>query len=292
MSNTNRARRLCVLPLLFLFFAATTQADTLSRIRESGEFRLGHRQSSMPFSYVAQNGVPVGYTVDICHKIYERVKADLKLPGLKLKYVLVQPADRIQAVKENRVDVECGSTTHTAARDADVDFSYSIFFAGIRFLARKSANLREWQDLRGKSIAVTEKTTSETLLATMNKQRNLEMKLVLVKDHAEGFRRMQQGETDALVNDDALLFGLINNSTTPKDFDFVGKHLSVEPYAIMSAKGDAVMTATIDASILALFKSDEIRQIYTKWFERGTYALPMSMYLRENLRVPGRFAIQ
>ncbi len=292
MSVFERALRLCAMLLFACFCAAASQADTLSRIRESREFRLGHRQSSVPFSYVANNGAPVGYTVDICQKVYERVKAELKLPDLKLKYVLVQPSDRIQAVKENRIDLECGSTTHTADRATQVDFSYSIFFAGIRFLARKSSNLRDWQDLRGKSIAVTEKTTSETLLTTMNQQRNLEMKVVLVKDHAEGFRRMQQRETDAVVNDDALLFGLINNSTAPNDFDFVGKHLSVEPYAIMSAKGDAAMTAAIDATIVGLFRSGEIRQIYAKWFERGTYALPMSSYMRENLKIPGRFAIQ
>lgn len=292
MSISKCAPRLCVMSLLACFFANATHADTMSRIRESGEFRLGHRQSSMPFSYVADNGAPVGYTVDICQKIFERVKADLKLPDLKLKYVLVQSSERMKAVKENRIDVECGSTTHTASRETEADFSYSIFFAGARFLARKSANLHDWQDLRGKTIAVTEKSTGEALLGTMNKQRNLAMKLVTVKDHADGFRRMQQGETDAVVNDDALLYGFINNSASPKDFDFVGKHLSVEPYGIMSAKGDTVMTALIDSSILALFKSGEIRQIYAKWFERGTYALPMSMYLRESLNTPSRFAIQ
>ena len=292
MIVSKNARHVYASFLLTCSFACVAHADTLSRIRDSGEFRLGHRDSSIPFSYVASNGVPSGYTVDICQKIFERAKAELKLPDLKLKYVLVPSADRIKAIKEHRIDVECGSTTHTAGREADADFSYSIFFAGSRFLARKSANLRDWESLRGKSVAVTEKSTGETLLGTMNRQRNLDMKLVQVKDHAEGFRRMRQGETDAFLCDDALLYGFINNSATPNDFAFVGKHLSVEPYGITSAKGDGAMSALIDSSIIALFKSGEIKQIYAKWFEGGTYALPMSMYLRENLNTPSRFAIQ
>ena len=267
-------------------------ADALSRIKESGEFRLGHRQSSMPFSFFGDNGVPSGYSVDICRKIYEHVKTELKMPDLKLQYVLVQSPDRIKAIQDRRIDVECGSTTHTYARAKEADFSYSVFFAGIRFLARKGSNLNEWKDLRGKNIAVTEKSTAESLLGTMNQQRGMEMKLVTVKDHAVGFRRMEQGEVDAVVNDDAILYGFINNSPTPNNFAFVGKHLSVEPYAIMSAKGDAAMSALIDSTIVGLFKSGEIRQIYSKWFEGGTYALPMSMYLRENLSTPSRFAIQ
>ncbi len=293
MSIFTRARVYRALALsLCSVAAACASADTLSRIRERGEFRLGHRQSSMPFSYIDATGAPVGYSLDICQKIFERVKTELKLPALKLKYVLVQPSDRIQAVKESRIDVECGSTTHTAARAKDVDFSYSIFFAGARFAAKKEANLREWQDLRGKTIAVTEKTTTETALGTMNKDRNMNLKLVLVKDHAEGFRRMQAGETDAVANDDAMLYGLINAASKPKDFDFVGKHISVEPYGIMYAKGDAPMNALVDATILSLFKSGEIRQIHAKWFERGGYTLPMSLYMRENVNIPGRFAIQ
>jgi glutamate/aspartate transport system substrate-binding protein len=292
MLNSKCVRRICMTLLIASLSIGAACADTLSRIRDSGEFRLGHRQSSMPFSYAAEGGTPVGYTVDVCHKIFERVKTELKRPDLKLKYVQLQSSDRIKALKEHRIDVECGSTTHTAARATEADFSYSIFFAGIRFLARKDANLRDWEALRGKSIAVTEKSTAETLLLAMNKERNLGMKLILGKDHAEGFRRMQQREADAFVCDDALLYGFINNSATPKDFDFVGKHLSVEPYGIMSAKGDAAMTALIDSSIVALFKSGEIRQIYARWFERGAYALPMSAYLRESINIPSRFAIQ
>ncbi len=270
---------------------AAVQADTLSRIRESGEFKLGHRTSSMPFSYAADNGAAQGYSVDICRKIFEKVKLELKRPDLKLKFVALQSADRIKAVKEHRVDVECGSTTHTAARALDVDFSYSIFFAGMRFLARKSANLHDWRDLRGKTIAVTEKSTAEIELGIMNSQRGMNMKLVTVPDHAEGFLRMQLGKVHAVVNDDAVLFGLLNTSTTPNDFAFVGKHLSVEPYGILSAKGDAPMSALVDSVVVDLLQSGEIRQLYAKWFEKGASPLPMSMYLRQSMNTPSRFGI-
>ena len=169
---------------LLVSSGAWSYADTLSTIKERGEFLLGHRESSSPFSYVNEKGDPVGYSVDICLKIFEAVKLELKSPSLKLTYVALKPADRIAAVKSGRVDVECGSTTNTVERQKDVAFSFTTFVAGARLLASKSANVKELVDLRGKTVVVTEKTTTEKVLDQINKERNLGFNVIKAKDHA------------------------------------------------------------------------------------------------------------
>ena len=272
--------------------AAWAHADTLSAIKARGEFLLGHRESSSPFSFVNEKGDPVGYSVDICLKIYEAVKTDLKNPLLKLKYVALKPADRIAAVKSGRVDVECGSTTNTVERQKDVAFSFTTFVAGARLLASKSANVKELTDLRGKTVVVTEKTTTEKVLNQVNKERNLDMKVITAKDHAEGFLKMETGGAAAVANDDALLFGLVTKAKEPSAFDFVGKYVSVEPYGIMYQKDDPAFTKLMDLTVSNLFSTGQIRAIYAKWFESGVFKLPMNQYMKENIKIPNRYGVQ
>ena len=272
--------------------AAWAHADTLSTIKARGEFLLGHRESSSPFSFVNDKGDPVGYSVDICLKIYEAVKTDLKNPLLKLKYVALKPADRIAAVKSGRVDVECGSTTNTVERQKDVAFSFTTFVAGARLLASKSANVKELTDLRGKTVVVTEKTTTEKVLNQVNKERNLDMKVITAKDHAEGFLKMETGGAAAVANDDALLFGLVTKAKEPGAFDFVGKYVSVEPYGIMYQKDDPAFTKVMDLTMSNLFSTGQIRAIYAKWFESGVFKLPMNQYMKENIKIPNRYGVQ
>ena len=271
---------------------AWTHADTLSDVRDRGEFLLGHRESSSPFSFVNEQGEPVGYSVDICLKIYEQIKKDLKRPDLKVKYVALKPADRITAVKAGRVDVECGSTTNTVDRQKDVAFSYTTFVAGARLLGKKSAGAKELTDLRGKSVVVTEKTTTEKVLKQVNAERNLDMQIVTAKDHAEGFSRMVSGEAQAVANDDALLFGLVTKSKDPSAYDFVGKYVSVEPYGIMYRKDDPAFTKLIDLAVAGLYSSGQIRGIYAKWFESGSFKLPMNQYMKENIKLPNKYGVQ
>ena len=192
------SRKLVLLALVAV--SAWSHADTLSEVRERGEFRLGHRESSSPFSYINDKGEAVGYSVDICLKVFDLVKSELKRSDLRLRLVALKPADRIAAVKDGRVDVECGSTTNTVTRQKDVAFSYTTFMAGARLLAKKSSNLKDLTDLRGKTIVVTEKTTTETVIKQLNTERNLGMKIVLAKDHAEGFAKMESGEAAAVAS--------------------------------------------------------------------------------------------
>ena len=272
--------------------SAWAHADTLSTIKARGEFLLGHRESSSPFSFLNDKGEPVGYSVDICLKIFEAVKAELKSPALKLKYVVLKPADRIAAVKSGRVDVECGSTTNTVERQKDVAFSFTTFVAGARLLASKSSNVKELSDLRGKTVIVTEKTTTEKVVGQVNKERNLDMTVITAKDHAEGFSKMESGAAIAVANDDALLFGLVTKAKNPASFDFVGKYVSVEPYGIMYPKDDPAFAKIMDVTVSNLFSSGQIRAIYAKWFESGVFKLPMNQYMKENIKIPNRYGVQ
>ncbi len=271
---------------------AWSHADTLSSIKERGEFLLGHRESSAPFSYVNEKGEPVGYSVDICLKIFEAVKLDLKNSALKLRYVALKPADRIAAVKTGRVDVECGSTTNTVERQKDVAFSFTTFVAGARLLASKSLGLKELGDLRGKTVVVTEKTTTEKVMGQVNRERNLDLKVIIAKDHAEGFLKMETGAAAAVANDDALLFGLVTKAKDPGAFDFVGKYVSVEPYGIMYRKDDPAFTKLMDVTVSNLFTTGQIRAIYGRWFESGVFKLPMNQYMKENIKIPNRYGVQ
>ena len=272
--------------------SAWAHADTLSSVRDSGVFRLGHRESSTPFSFVDEKGAPVGYSVDICLKIFEAVKVELKKPDLKLQFVSLKPADRIAAVKAGRVDVECGSTTNTAERQKEVAFSFTTYVAGARLLAKKSSGLKDLNDLRGKTVVVTEKTTTEKVMAQVIRERNLGATIITAKDHAEGFLKMELDAVAAVANDDALLFGLVSKSKDPAAFDFVGKYVSVEPYGIMMRKGDPAFAKLVDAAVSGLFSSGEVRAIYAKWFESGVFRLPMNQYMKENVKIPNRYGVQ
>ena len=272
--------------------SAWAHADTLSSIKERGEFLLGHRESSSPFSYVNEKGDPVGYSVDICLKIFDAVKAELKAPSLKLRYVALKPADRIAAVKSGRVDVECGSTTNTVERQKEVAFSFTTFVAGARLLASKASKVNELTDLRGKTVVVTEKTTTEKVVGQVSNERNLDLKVITAKDHAEGFMKMETGAAVAVANDDALLFGLVTKSKDPSAFDFVGKYVSVEPYGIMYRKDDPAFNKLMDITLANLFSSGQIRSIYGKWFESGVFKLPMNQYMKENIKIPNKYGVQ
>ncbi|MGL4233565.1 MAG: amino acid ABC transporter substrate-binding protein [Casimicrobium sp.] len=281
------------------FFAATTllvsasaYADTLDKIRKSGEFVLGHRESSSPFSFNSDNATGAGFSVDLCLKIFDQVKEELKLRDAKVKYVAVKPADRIAAVKDGRIDVECGSTTNTAVRQKDVAFSYTTFVAGARLLAKKSANFTDIEKMSGKTVVVTEKTTTEKIILQTIAERNLNLKVVTAKDHAEAWRKIDSGEVDAIVGDDALLLGLAARSKDPSAYTFVGKFLSIEPYGIMFRKDDPAFASVVDRAVNKMFASGDYQKIYAKWFESGAFKLPMNQYMKENVRLPNKFGVQ
>ena len=265
------------------------QSDTLKRVRDTATLTIGIREASVPFSYIDTQKQPQGYSVDLCLRIADAVKNDLKLPRLDVRFVPVSSANRIAMVKEGKVDLECGSTTNTRDRQKEVAFAYTTFVAGIKMLARKSSNITGIDDLRGKTVVVTKGTTSEKMLRQMNDDRVLKMTILETKDHDESFAAVADGRAAAFPMDDVLLYGLISKSSQPDDFAVVGKFLSVEPYAIMLRKDEPAFERLVDRTLNELFQSGEIRKIYARWFSTKELTVPMNQYMKEAFAVPNTY---
>jgi glutamate/aspartate transport system substrate-binding protein len=263
--------------------------DTLKRIRDTQTILLGVRESSVPFSFVDAQKQPQGYSVDLCLRIADAVKAELKLPRLDVKFVPVTSSNRIPYVVDGKIDLECGSTTNTRKRQQEVAFAYTTFVAGIKMLARKSSNIGGIDDLRGKTVVVTAGTTSETMLKAMNEDRVLKLTVITAKDHAESFKAVDDGTAVAFPMDDVLLYGLISKSGKPDEFAVVGKYLSVEPYGIMLRKNDPQFEKIVNRSLIDLFASGEIRRLYAKWFNTRELTVPLNQYLKEAFSAPNTY---
>ncbi|MEP7181701.1 MAG: amino acid ABC transporter substrate-binding protein [Betaproteobacteria bacterium] len=269
--------------------APVEKIDTLKRIRETGVIILGVRESSVPFSFLDAQKQPQGYSVDLCLRAADAIKAELRMPRLDVRFVPVSSANRIPALLENKVDLECGSTTNTRDRQKQVAFAYTSFVAGIKMLAKVSSGINGIEDLRGKAVVVTKGTTSEKMLNTINDERLLKLKIIVSPDHAESFRRVETGEAVAFPMDDVLLYGLISRSKKPDDFAVVGKYMSVEPYAIMMRKDEPQLERIVNRALNELFQSGEIRRIYAKWFATKDLTVPLNQYLKEAFSVPNTY---
>lgn len=263
--------------------------DTLKRIRDSGTITIGVREASVPFSFIDAQKQPQGYSIDLCLRVADAVKSELKLPRLDVRFVPVTSSNRIQMVKEGNVDLECGSTTNTRDRQKDVAFAYTTFVAGIKMLAKKSANVNTIDDLRGKTVVVTKGTTSEKMLKQLNEDRVLKLTILEAKDHDESFAAVADGRAIAFPMDDVLLYGLISKSAKPDDFAVVGKYLSVEPYAIMLRKEEPGFERLVDRTLNELFQNGEVRRIYARWFNTKELTVPMNQYLKEAFVIPNTY---
>ncbi len=269
--------------------AAIEHSATLKRVRDTATITIGVRESSLPFSFIDSQKQPQGYSVDLCLKVADAVKNELKLPRLDVRFVAVTSTNRIAMVKDGKVDLECGSTTNTRERQKDVAFAYTTFVAGIRMLAKKSSNINGIEDLRGKTIVVTRGTTSEKMLRRMNEERVLKLTILESKDHDESFAAVAEGRAVAFPMDDVLLYGLISEAAKPDEFAVVGKYLSVEPYAIMLRKHEPAFERLVDRTLNEMFQSGEIRKVYARWFATKDLTVPMNQYLREAFAVPNPY---
>ena len=266
--------------------ATPERIDTLRRIRDTGVLLLGVRETSVPFSFLDAQKQPQGYSVDLCLRVADAVKAELKLPRLEVRFVPVSSSNRIPALLEGKIDLECGSTTNTRDRQKQVAFAYTTFVAGIKMLAKKSANVDSIEDLRGKPVVVTKGTTSEKMMRTLNDERVLRMTLIESPDHGESFKAVDDGRAVAFPMDDVLLYGLISKARKPDDFAVVGRYLSVEPYAIMLRRDEPQFEKIVNRALIDLFQSSEIRRIYAKWFATKDLNVPLNQYLKEAFQAP------
>lgn len=247
---------------------AAELTGTLKKIKESGTITLGHRDASIPFSYIADaSGKPVGYSHDIQLKVVEAIKKELDMPELNVRYNLVTSQTRIPLVQNGTVDLECGSTTNNAERGQQVDFSVGIFEIGTRLLSKKESSYKDFDDLKGKNVVTTAGTTSERIIKSMNAEKQMGMNVISAKDHGESFQMLESGRAVAFMMDDALLAGEMAKAKKPDDWAVTGTAQSYEIYGCMVRKGDEPFKKAVDDAIVATFKSGEINTIYNKWFQ-------------------------
>jgi len=240
--------------------------DTLKKIKETGVITIGHRDTSIPFSYYDDKQQVVGYAMDICMKVVDAVKANLKMSKLEVKLNPVTSATRIPLMANGTIDLECGSTTNNLERQKQVAFATTHFVTANRFVSKKSANLKTVDDLKGKTVVSTSGTTNIKQATEINTDKKLGMNIIAAKDHAESFLTVDTGRAVAFFMDDILLYSLVANSRNPSEWVISADALSVEPYGIMMRKDDPEFKKVVNGAINALYKSGEINKIYAKWF--------------------------
>lgn len=242
---------------------------TLKKIKETGQITIGYRDASVPFSYLDNDQKPIGYAFEICQKIAEAVKTSLKLTALEVKLNPVTSATRIPLIANGTVDLECGSTTNNADRQKQVAFTNTHFLTATRYVAKKSANLKTIEDLKGKTVVSTSGTTNIRQINEANTARSLGLTILPAKDHAEAFLMVETGRAVAFVMDDVLLASLAASSKEPTAYAISIEALSKpEPYGIMLRKDDAPFKAVVDEATAKLYKSPEGKALYEKWFTK------------------------
>ena len=279
--------------VLLTGFASVTAAQaetTLEKIAASNKITVSYREASVPFSYLIGSKKAIGFSVDLSEAIIDDVRKVLKKPNLEVGLMPVTSQNRIPLLVNGTYDLECGSTTNNTARSKDVAFSINIFYTGTRLLVKKSSGIRDYADLAKKTVASTTGTTNAQVIRKYNADNNLDMQLVLGKDHDNSLLLVESDRAEAFAMDDILLFGLLANSKDPAALQVVGESLQVEPYACMLRKDDPAFKKLVDGTITRLIKSGEFKKMYIKWFEsplapKGiNLGLPMSEQLKVNLK--------
>jgi len=298
--RTARQRRPITRALLLLFClgmaAAPARADVLAQLRAGKPLVIAHRESSVPFSYLDADNHPVGYGIELCLKAAEAIKRELRLPELKVQWLLVTSGNRIQTVAEGRAHMECGSTTNNAERRRQVAFSIPYFFAGSHMVVKTASGIHLWDDLRGKTVVSTRGTTNVASLRAKSEERLLKLSVLEAKDHAEAFSMVQRDRAAAFAMDDVLLFGLRAQAPRPEDYAVVGEMLSIEPYAIMLPHDDPEFKKLVDREIARVIVDNEIFGLYRKWFQQPipthiagkslNLNMPMGYILRDSFKYP------
>ena len=263
---------------------------TLKKVKDSGTITIGHRETSVPFSYLDEKQQPIGYSMDLCMAIVEEVKKELMMPTLIVKYNPVTSQTRIPLMSNGTVDIECGSTTNNLTRQKQVAFAPVTFVTGTKLLAKKSSKIKSYKDLKNKTVVVTQGTTNERVIKALSDKENLNIKFLNAKDHAESFLTVESGRAVAFSMDDVLLYGLIAKAKKPKDFEVIGDYLSYDPYGIMFRKNDSDFAVVASRALSKLMASGEINKIYDRWFvdklpSGEVIGMPMSPLLKAGFQL-------
>ena len=281
---------------LAALFAVSAQAQdltgTLKKIKETGTINVGHRESSIPFSYLDDKQQPIGYAMDLCMKVVDAVKAELKMPNLKVALQPVTSSNRIPLLQNGTIDMECGSTTNSVERQKLVAFGPTYFRIQVTAAVKKNSGINSLTDLNGKNISTTSGTTAVPLLKGYEKTKGIDVKEIYGKDHAESFLLLVNDRVTAFVMDDVLLAGQIANAANPGDFKILGESLRAEPYSMMLRKDDPQFKALVDNTLSAVYKSPEIERIYNKWYmspippKNVNLNFPMTPQLKSDFAAP------
>jgi len=241
-------------------------SPTLAGIKNSHVVRLGYRESSPPFSFVDPSGRPIGYSLELCEAIVEEIGTEVDDPNLRIDYVKVTSDDRIAAVLQNKIDLECGSTTANAERSKQVAFSPLMFVAGTKLMVPKASPISAVTDMKGKTVVVTKGTTNEQAMHNADRKFALGLNIVTAPDHEQSYQMLVEGKADAFATDDILLYGLIARHKAQAQFKVVGDYLSYDPYGIMFRKGEPQLNAVVERTFRKLGSNRDLIPLYNKWF--------------------------
>jgi glutamate/aspartate transport system substrate-binding protein len=290
MRNSKLTHALVLCAFVAAPAAAQELTGTLKKIKDSGTITIGHRDSSIPFSYYDDKQQVVGYAMDICMKVVDAVKADLKMPNLKVVLNPVTSATRIPLMANGTIDLECGSTTNNLDRQKQVGFTNTYFVTANRYLAKKSSNIKTLADLKGKTVVSTSGTTNLKWLTEENGKQNLGMNILTAKDHAEAFLMVETDRATAFFMDDILLASLAASAKAPAEYMIGTESYSVEPYGAMIPKDDAAFKKVADTATANLYKSGQINAIYEKWFQKPIPPKGINLNLPESPQLKNAFA--
>src|SRR3954463_380956 len=250
--------------------SAQTASEGLGRPRANTKrprvVRLGYLESSPPFSFLDHSNRPIGYSLELCEAVVEEIGVEVDNANLKIEYVKVTSDDRIPAVTDNKIDLECGSTTANAERGKLVAFSPLMFVAGTKLMVPKASTISAPADLKGKTVVVTKGTTNEQAMHSLDKKFSLGMNIVAAPDHEQSYQTLVDGKADAFATDDILLYGLIARHKAQAQFKVTGDYLSYDPYGIMFRKGEPQLTAVVERAFRKLGSNRDLIPLYNKWF--------------------------
>lgn len=277
MKNSTCAPILLLAALLTapgLNLLAQDTEPTLDKIARTGEFVIGYRADSSPLSYENADGVPSGYSVDMCQRIAAGINALFPDKQIETKFVRINAEERIAAVVNGKIDIECGSTTITLSRQEQVDFSLPTFVTGGSVLSLAASGIQGMSDLAGKKVGVAKDTTTVGELKDYLEQNLIDAEIVVVDDRHEGMRRLNRGEIDALASDQIVLIGQVIESIDPRRYALADEIFSYEPYGFVVRRNDADFRLVVNSAISQLYRSEQIGDIYYKWIGRIGISVP------------------
>jgi ABC-type amino acid transport substrate-binding protein len=291
LSKVNACRAASIALGVFVCVGAA-QAQTLKKIKDSGSITIAHREASVPFSYVDEQKRPLGYAIDICLKVVDAIKTELRMPRIEVKYLPISAAQRLPSIKEGKADLECGNTTNTPDRRKEVGFAIPYYIAGGRVMVKGPTPPRDFSELSGRRIVSNAKSTYERLITERNEKFSARITFVAAKDNEESFKLLNDGGADGWMTDDVILFVNRAQAAKPTDYSISAKLLTVEPLAIMFRKDDMQLAEVVNKEVRRIMQSGEIHGIYKKWFQSPIppknikLDLPMNTLLKSFVDAP------